>query len=149
MFYVSGLVKYDPMRASSYLPLPKELKAKQGCHNIKNNDEKCIIWSILALLPPVQPRNHPDRVSKYQKYEDELNMCGIQYPVDTKDINKFEYQNNISVNVYGYEDKKIFPLRITIMTTARHQVKFIIYHCWQNISLCIAKRLEQTGIKTI
>ena len=142
-------MKYDPMRASSYLPLPKELKAKQGCHNIKNNDDKCILWSILALLPPVQPRNHPDRVSKYQKYEHELNMCGIQYPIDIKDINKFEYQNNISVNVYGYEEKKIFPLRITTMTTARYQVKFIIYHCWQNISLYIAKRLELTGIKTI
>ena len=33
--YISGLVKYDPMRASSYLPLPKELKAKQGCLNIQ------------------------------------------------------------------------------------------------------------------
>ena len=37
-FYVSVLVKYNPMRASSYLPLPKELKAKQGCLNIQNND---------------------------------------------------------------------------------------------------------------
>ena len=27
--------------------------------------------------------------------------------------------------------------------------KFIIYHCWQNITLCIGKRLEQTGIETI
>ena len=33
-------------------------------------------------------------------------MPGIQYPVDIKDIGKFEHQNNISVNLYGYEDKK-------------------------------------------
>ena len=39
MFYVSGLVKYDPMRASSYLPLPKELKAKKACLNIQNYDK--------------------------------------------------------------------------------------------------------------
>ena len=79
------------MRASSYLPLPKELKAKQGCLNIQNNDEKCFLWSILALLHPVQRRNSQHRVSKYQEYEHELNMSGIQYPADIKDIGKFEH----------------------------------------------------------
>ena len=49
-------------------------------------------------------------ISKYEEYEHELNMSGIQYPVDIKDINKFEYQNNISVNVYGYQDKKNLPI---------------------------------------
>ena len=91
LFYVSGLVKYDPMRASSYLPLPKEFKAKQGCVIIKNNDEKCFLWSILAWLHPVQYRNSQHRVSKFQEYEPDLNMSGIQYPIDIKDINKFEY----------------------------------------------------------
>ena len=110
------------MRASSYLQLPKELKAKQGCVNIKNNDEKCFLWLILASLHPVQCRNYPDRVSKYQEYEHQLNMSGIQYPVDIKDIDKFEHQNNISVNVYGYRDKKIFSQRISTMTTASHHV---------------------------
>ena len=31
---ISGLVKYNPMRVSSYLPLPKELKAKREYLNI-------------------------------------------------------------------------------------------------------------------
>ena len=119
---VSGLVKYDPMRPSSYLPLPKELKAKQGYLNTQNDDEKCFLWSILASLHPVQNGNNLARVSKYQEYERELNMSGIQYPVD---IGKFEHQNNISVNVYGYEDKKIFPLRITTVNIARHHVNLL------------------------
>ena len=91
------------MRASSYLPLPKELKAKRGCLNIQNNDEKCFLWSMLALLHPVQHRDYPTRVLKYQEYEHELNMFGIKYPLDIKDIGKFEHQNNISVNVYRCE----------------------------------------------
>ena len=33
-------MKYDPMRASSYFPSPKEVKAKRGCLDIQNNDEK-------------------------------------------------------------------------------------------------------------
>ena len=77
------------------------------------------------LLHPVQCRNSPHRVSKYQEYEHEWNISGIQYSVNIKDINKFEHQNNISVNVYGYENKKIFPLRITTMTAATHHVNLL------------------------
>ena len=99
------------MKASSYLPLPKELKAKHVCLNIQNDDKKCFLWSILASL-------HPE-------YEHELNMSRIQYPADIKDIGKFEHQNNISVNVYGYEDKKIFPLRITTVIVARDLVNLL------------------------
>ena len=74
-------------------------------------------------------------------------MSGVKYPIDVKDIDKVEHQNNISVNVYGCEGKKIFPFRITTIgvTTLR---EFVIYHCWRNISLRIAERLEQTYIKT-
>ena len=79
------------MRASSYSPLPKELKAKRRCLNIRNNDEKCFLWSISAPLHPLQYRNNPDRISKYQEYERELNMSGIQYPIDIKDIGRFEH----------------------------------------------------------
>ena len=108
------------MRASSYLLLPKELKAKRGCLNIQNNNKKCFLWSILSSLDPVQHRNYSDRVTIYQEYESELNTSRVKNPVDIKDIYKCEHQNNISVNVYGCEDKKIFPLRITTMDIARH-----------------------------
>ena len=128
------------MRASSYLPLPKELKAKQVCLNFLNNDEKCFLWSILALLHPLQYRNNPDRDSKYQEYEHELKMSDIQYSVGIKDMGKFERQNNISVNVYGYKDKNISQLRITTVTTVKHHV---------NLLYIIGKRLEQTDIDPI
>ena len=76
------------------------------------NDKRCFLWSILALLHPEQHGNHLTRVLKYQEYQHELNMSGIRYVVDIKDIGKFEHQNDVSVNVYEYEDKNIFPLRI-------------------------------------
>ena len=79
----------------------------------------------MASLHPVQRRNHPNRLTKYQEYESELKMSGVKYPVDIKGIDKFEHQNNISVNVYGCEDKKIFPLRITTMGIARHCVNLL------------------------
>ena len=58
--------------------------------NLKQN-EKYFLWSILASLPTVQRRNHPNRVTKYQDYGSELKMSGVKYPVDIKDIGKFEY----------------------------------------------------------
>ena len=80
------------------------LKTIRGCASNKNNDEKCFLRSILSLFYSEQCRNYLDRVSKYQKYEHELNLSEFQYLADTKDFDKFEYQNNISVNVYGYKD---------------------------------------------
>ena len=34
-------------------------------------------------------------------------MSGVKHFVDMKDIDKFEHQNNISVNVYGCEEKNL------------------------------------------
>ena len=61
-----------------------------------------------------------DRFLKYQEYEHEFNMSEVKYPVDIKHIDKFGYQNNISVNVYGCEDKQIFLLRIITISFARY-----------------------------
>ena len=98
------------MRTSSYLRLAKELKAKHGCLNIQNNNEKYFLWSILASLQRVQHGNHLARVFKYQKFEHELSMSGIQYHRDIKLIVNFEHQNNIIINIFGYEDKKNLPI---------------------------------------
>ena len=113
------------MKAFSYLPLTKELKARRGGFNIQNNNQECFLWSILASLHSVQCRNHPDRVTNYEEYESELSMSGVKYLVDIKDIHKYEHQNNISVNVYGCEDKKIFLLGITTMGIARRRMNLL------------------------
>ena len=142
-FYVLRLRKYELMRASSYLPLLKELKAKQGCLNIHNNDEKCFLMSILALLHPVQCRIHPDRVTKYQEYESELNMSGIQYPVDIKILTNSNIKTTLWVRRY-----KNLSLTYYHHDHCKSSCKFVIYHCRWNISLRIAERLEQIDIKT-
>ena len=78
LFYVSGLVKYDPMRTSSYFPLLKELKTKWGCLSIENNDKKCFPWSILASKHLLQHKSSNHRVFKYHEYEHELNTSGTK-----------------------------------------------------------------------
>ena len=41
---------FDPLRGSTYIPLPDDLMAKQALINIQNNDDKCFIWCILAAI---------------------------------------------------------------------------------------------------
>ena len=78
--------------------------------------------SILALLHPVQCKNHPDKVSNRQEDKRDLNTSEIKYLVDIKDIGKFEHQNNISIRAFGCEDKKVLALRITTTADPRHHV---------------------------
>ena len=70
-------------------------------------------------------------------------MCGIPCPVDIKVIGKFEHQNNISVNVYGYDDKKIFPLRITTMADAKHHVNLLYFTAGKTSHYVLAKDLSR------
>ena len=121
-----GVVQYDPLRASTYIPLPKKIKNRRACINIHNRDNKCFVWSILASLHPAA--SHSDRVASYRPFEHELDMNGIQFPVKTTDITRFEGKNNISVNVYGLDDDEeltVFPIRISDVVNARHHVDLL------------------------
>ena len=66
-------------------------------------------------------------------------MSGVKYHLDIKDIDKSENQNNINVNVYGCEDKKIFllhilPWALQIIAWIYYislLVKHLITFCWK------------------
>ena len=70
---------YDPLVGSSYIPLPLGLIDSYSILNIKNYDNKCFLWSILAHLHPA--KDHKNRVTHYTKYEHELDVTGITLPV--------------------------------------------------------------------
>ena len=105
--------KLDPLKASSYIDLPPELKNKKALINMKNTDNKCFLWCVLRALNP--KKEHPERIDgDLKSKENTLNMEGIDYPVNIKGhIKRFEKQNpDISLSVLGYsKDEKIYPLR--------------------------------------
>ena len=50
-------------------------------------------------------------------------MEGIEYPVSLKDLNKFEKQNpTISITVFGYEGKSVYPLRNSDCVDREHNI---------------------------
>ena len=50
---------YRPLSGCSYLKLPIELRStKKGLINIKNNNQKCFLWSHVSHINPV--KIHPE-----------------------------------------------------------------------------------------
>ena len=112
--YLEMLVtKVKHFGGSSYIELPLEIKNKKACVNVKNNNQECFKYSILAALHYDEIKFNPERPSKYTKWINDLNFNGIDFQVDLKDIDKFECKNPYRINVLGYENKEIYPLRIS------------------------------------
>ena len=100
-FYKTG-----ELDGSSYVKVPLRSNAFV---NIKNNDKYCFIWSILASLHPFD-NGHPNRVSNYKQYFNELNIIGFDFTNGFKcsDVHKFGKLNNLSINILEinfYQDK--------------------------------------------
>ena len=142
---------WDPIKASSYIDLPDELKNKKAIINMKNkNNDKCFLWCVLRALNP--KKEHPERIDEDLKSkEDTLNMEGIDYPVNLKDIKRFEKQNpNISISVLGYsKNEKIYPLRISEYTKAKkgkyerkHNIVLLLIKDGDNSHYCLVKNLS-------
>ena len=119
-------VRYNPLRIEKWVPLPKELGDKKAIINPKNKDNKCFLWCVLRALNPKD--GNPERIDKKLKEkENTLNMDGIEYPVRLEDIDKFEKQNpSISITVFGYEEKSIYPLRNSNNTNREHNIILIL-----------------------
>jgi len=102
---VMSVIRYRPLHGSTYIPTPKFLALKHCIVNVQNlNDSKCFTWSVLSALYP--PKSNKHRVANYFKYESSLNMTGINYPMETKQIPLFEKQNpSISLNILSFESE--------------------------------------------
>lgn len=97
--------KYQPLRGSTYIDLPKIIKNKKACINIKNSDDYCFAHSVVAALHPTD--SHPDRVSSYPSFREVLNVDNISFPMALTDIPMFEQRNpNIAFIVYGLNKNK-------------------------------------------
>ena len=92
--------------------MPIELKhQRKGLINIRNNDQKCFLWCHVRHINPV--KDHPGKSTRIDgDFANNLNYDGIEFLVEEKDFNKIEVQNNICVNVFGYESKLVFPVCI-------------------------------------
>ena len=112
-------IRYKPLGGSSFIDLPTTLKQSGAILNIKNNDNRCFLWAMLAGL--YGPTDRPEEVEYYKPFETNLDMGGISFPVSLASLNRFENQNDgLSVNIFGFENNEIYPLRITKLKGKKH-----------------------------
>ena len=145
------IVHFQPLIGNSYIKLPDYIAKKKAVLNIQNEDDKCILWSILAHLYPIE--RNPQRVTKYRPHENQLNMTGVTYPTPLTDIVKIEKNNNISINVIGYDSTDgFYPLRITRDIKDQHINLLLIregeksHYCLiRNFSRLMGKRTDHDG----
>ena len=124
--------KIGEINGTSYVKFPLRSSA---ISNIQNNDKNCFTWSILASLHPCE-NNHPNRVSNYKQYFNELNINGFDFTNGFKcsDMHRFKKLNNLSINIYElnfYQDgdkwkHNLIPIEISKNNSDR-VVDLLIY----------------------
>ncbi len=108
-----NIAKFDPMEGSGYSDLPAYLKRKKAIINMKNEDEKCFRWAVTRALNPVD-KNAERLTKELEEQSEKYNWKGITFPTKVKDIHIWETNNNININLFGFDDeaKKIYTIRI-------------------------------------
>ncbi|XP_048478608.1 uncharacterized protein LOC119690408 isoform X2 [Plutella xylostella] len=145
--------KFNPLRGSSYIDLPIDIKHKKAVLNIKNSDYECFSWAVLAGLYPVN--KNAERVAAYLPNKNKLNFGDINFPVKLRDVKKFENLNNMSINVFGLEynnetkkNEIIGPLHFTKHRMPTH-LNLLYLTNGSNGHYCLIKNMSRLLSKQI
>ena len=118
------IYKNVDIQASSYIELPPKYKKNQSIINIKNEDQFCFLWSIIAYLYPVE--NNKTKTSSYSIYFLKLNLQGLEFPMKVKDIPKFERFNRINIIVFELTGTVLTPIHINT-NFDQPQIEILLY----------------------
>ena len=121
-----NIVEYQPLKGSSYIELPIELRnSMKGLINIKNNDNECFRWCHIRFLNPQD--SHSELIKRSDKhYLEKLDYSGIEFPIKINQYNKIEKQNEININVFGYENKQPYPIYVSKEKYKNHMELLLI-----------------------
>lgn len=114
--------KYQPIRGSTYVKLPKSVEKKKACINVHNEDEFCFKWALISALKPVS--SMPWNPSSYNINDISassinlnngkiLKFGNILFPIKIDKISEFEKINiDISVNIFGLDLNKDYKYQV-------------------------------------
>ena len=119
--------RWEPLYGSSYIPLDPYLANKKAIINMKNEDDKCFMWSVLRALYP-KDKNAERIDNELKSKQDIINMKGICYPVSLQAVDRFEHLNpNISISILGYNNENlVHPIRISKYTGFEHDITLLL-----------------------
>ena len=133
---------FQPLRGSTFLPIPRKIKTKKAVINMKNDDDQCFKWSVTRSLNPVDV--HPERITKELKDQSErLDWSGLKFPVKLDHIVIFEKFNpSISINVFGFEDRVVYPLRLS-KSESEQTINLLLISDGEKQHYCLIKSLSR------
>ena len=89
---------------SSYIKSPKNLLWKKCSVNVENADNKCFLYSIIAIRKYNNILHH-DHVNEYSKYLKDYSYKEDWFPMSLANITKFEARNpGLSINVLKWNE---------------------------------------------
>ena len=141
-----NIAKYEPLKGSSYIPLPKALANKKAIINVQNDDGRCLVWALKSAMYPA--KNNISNKYSYAKCPN-LNMGGIDFPTPISQISRVEKQNILAINVYGatvspkLEKINVCPYHISEQPT---KDKELTCSCCQKMPKTLQKPRQSTTI---
>ena len=121
---LARLSRYDPLKVGSYIPLPKIISNKKSTINVKNNDEHCFKYSILAKLVP---KKIAHRVSSYDNLKHPYVFDEVPSVLSENNIRSFEKKNNISISLFALNSEhKVYPRRVSKIEKEDHRDLLIL-----------------------
>lgn len=99
------VVEVNARRGGTFIKLPQVISLKKAVLNIDNSEKftsECALLCILAHLHP--QKKNALRVSKYEKYMDEIKTGNLTFPLDVQDIPKLEHLNDFGLRAFECND---------------------------------------------
>ena len=132
---------FQPLRGSTFLPLPRKIATKKAVINMKNEDDQCFKWSVTRALNPVE--NNSERITKELKDQwERLDWSGLKFPVKLDHIVIFEKFNpSISINVFGFEGD-VYPLQLS-KSKSEQTINLLLISDGEKQHYCLIKSLSR------
>ena len=119
------IARYNPLRGGSYIPLPAVVKNKKAVVNVKNTDDRCLRWALRSAMFPVANGEHNYRPTKYPE-EDGLDFTGIDTPTPISQISKVEKQNDLAINVFGWDGACVIIHRLSERACPAERINLLL-----------------------
>ena len=114
----------------------------------------CFKWSVVRALNPVE-KNSERITNELKEQSERLDWSGLKFPVKLDQIVIFEKFNpQISINVFGFEDKVVYPLRLSKRKSEQRErseseqtINLLLISDGEKQHYCLIKSFEPAPIK--
>jgi len=99
--------KFAPLKIGCFINLPRNLRKKRCLQNLKSRKSDCFKLCILGAY--LKPRSSLKQILN----QNHINFDCCTEPMLISRIKKFEKINSLAICIFGYENSKFFPIRVS------------------------------------